>query len=84
MSTTKFSISYYLSENGYKDFRIKKIGDFIHVSLWDIVTFDEVKKIKEDLNKICGKVSDPKFFWLDVLELHCGNVRFDSAKTVRD
>lgn len=76
MITTKLSVYQYLTENGYKDYTIKKSGCFIEVALWDIVTFEEVEKIKKSLNKICGKLNDEKFNWLDVCHLHCGNVRF--------
>jgi predicted ATP-dependent Lon-type protease len=76
MSTTKLSISQCLTEKGFKDFTIKKSGSFIHVSLWDIVTFEEVDKIRAELNEICGTLKDPKFNWLNVCEFHCGNVRF--------
>jgi hypothetical protein len=79
MSTTKLAISQYLEKSGYKDFKIQKSGEFFKVQLWDIITFQNVEKIKTDLQKICGKISDPKFSWLERLDLHCGNVRFSKT-----
>jgi hypothetical protein len=76
MSTTKLSIAQYLSEKGYTDFTINKSGSFIKVQLWDIITFEEVDKIRDGLNAICGTLTDPKFNWLNVCEFHAGNVRF--------
>jgi hypothetical protein len=76
MSTTKLSISYYLNGKGYTDFKISKSGDFFNIALWDVVTFDEVEKIRTGLQEICGKIPDPKFSFLERAQLHCGNVRF--------
>lgn len=76
MSTTKLAISQYLEKSGYADYKIQKSGEFFKVALWDIVTFEQVEKIRTGLQEICGKVSDPKFSWLERLDLHCGNVRF--------
>jgi hypothetical protein len=76
MTTTKLSISDYLTEHGYKDFKISKSGDFFNVALWDIVTFEEVEKTRTGLQEICGKIPDPKFSFLERVQLHCGNVRF--------
>jgi hypothetical protein len=76
MSTTKLSIAQYLEDSGYNEFKIQKSGSFFNVSLWDIVTFDEVEKLRTELQEICGKIPDPKFSWLERLNFHCGNVRF--------
>lgn len=76
MSTTKLAISQYLEESGYTNYKIQKSGEFFKVALWDIVTFEQAGKIKTELQEICGKIPDPKFSWLERLDLHCGNVRF--------
>ena len=76
MSTTKITVFAYLTDRGFENFTIKKRGDFIDVCLWDDVTFERVEELKIGLNEICGKLSDPKFSWIERLNFHCGNVRF--------
>lgn len=71
----KAQVIQYLNKKGYKDFTVKRSGDFIHVSLWDIITFKEYGKIEADLENIVGTLSG-RFSWMNALKFRAGNVRF--------
>ena len=72
----KNQVKQYLETSGFKDFKIQKSGEFLKISVWDAVTFERAEKIKGELNALCGTLKDPKYSWLNVCDIHFGNVRF--------
>lgn len=65
----------YLLVGGYKEFKVFVKSGFVHVELWDIISFEQCNKIKTELEKIAG-YHDKPYEWMSRLNFHAGNVRF--------
>ena len=71
----------YLYDRGFSftDYTISKKGSFIHITIKTPISIKLSEQITRELNVIIGKVEDPKFNFLNALDIHFSNVRFNEV-----